>query len=98
MPRVSAGHLDVVLERLADYTENREVIRQKVLGALLYPIVLTVMCFAIVSILLVFVGWKRSRRGCPLTSNLDDNQRVAHAHEHRRLRQVVRTSRTRFIR
>ncbi len=29
--------------------------RQKVLGALLYPIVLTVMCFAIVSILLVFV-------------------------------------------
>src|SRR3954469_12749567 len=29
-----AGHLDEVLERLADYTENREVIRQKVLGAL----------------------------------------------------------------
>jgi general secretion pathway protein F len=44
-----------VLERLADYTENREVMRQKVLGALLYPIVLTVVCFAIVSILLVFV-------------------------------------------
>ena len=36
-----AGHLDEVLERLADYTENREVIRQKVLGAMLYPIVLT---------------------------------------------------------
>jgi general secretion pathway protein F len=50
-----AGHLDEVLERLADYTEGREVIRQKVLGALLYPIVLTVMCFAIISILLVFV-------------------------------------------
>jgi general secretion pathway protein F len=50
-----AGHLDEVLERLADYTESREVIRQKVLGALLYPIVLTVMCFAIISILLVFV-------------------------------------------
>jgi general secretion pathway protein F len=50
-----AGHLDEVLERLADYTENREVIRQKVLGALLYPVVLTVMCFTIVSILLVFV-------------------------------------------
>jgi len=50
-----AGHLDEVLERLADYTENREVIRQKVLGALLYPIALTVMCFGIVSILLVFV-------------------------------------------
>jgi general secretion pathway protein F len=50
-----AGHLDAVLERLADYTENREVIRQKVLGALLYPIALTVMCFVIISILLVFV-------------------------------------------
>jgi len=50
-----SGHLDGVLERLADYTESREQIRQKVLAALLYPIVLTVMCFAIVSFLLVFV-------------------------------------------
>ncbi len=50
-----AGHLDNVLERLADYTESREEIRQKVLAALLYPIVLTVMCFVIVSFLLVFV-------------------------------------------
>jgi general secretion pathway protein F len=50
-----AGHLDNVLERLADYTESREQLRQKVLAALLYPIVLTVMCFAIVSGLLVFV-------------------------------------------
>jgi general secretion pathway protein F len=41
-----AGHLDNVLERLADYTESREQIRQKVL---------TVMCFGIVSLLLVFV-------------------------------------------
>src|SRR5215469_16271675 len=50
-----SGHLDLVLERLADYTESREEIRQKVLGALLYPIVLTVMCSAIVSGLLVYV-------------------------------------------
>ena len=50
-----SGHLDSVLERLADYTESREQMRQKVLGAMLYPIVLTVMCFAIVSALLVFV-------------------------------------------
>jgi general secretion pathway protein F len=50
-----AGHLDEILERLADYTENREVIRQKVLGAMLYPIALTVMCFGIVSLLLVYV-------------------------------------------
>ena len=50
-----SGHLDTILERLADYTENREVIRQKVLGAMLYPIVLTIMCFGIVSGLLVYV-------------------------------------------
>jgi len=50
-----SGRLDAVLERLADYTENRQVIRQKVSNALVYPIALTVMCFSIVSILLVFV-------------------------------------------
>ncbi|MEP7312809.1 MAG: type II secretion system inner membrane protein GspF [Pseudomonadota bacterium] len=50
-----SGRLDNVLERLADYTESREEMRQKILGALLYPIVLTVMCFSIVSILLVYV-------------------------------------------
>jgi general secretion pathway protein F len=50
-----SGHLDNVLERLADYTESREQMAQKVLGALLYPIVLTVMCFAIVSVLLTYV-------------------------------------------
>jgi general secretion pathway protein F len=50
-----SGHLDAVLERLAEYTETREQMRQKVLGAMLYPIVLTVMCFTIVSILLTYV-------------------------------------------
>src|SRR6516165_11914385 len=46
-----SGHLDTVLERLADYTEGREALRQKVMGAMLYPLVLTVMSFTIVSIL-----------------------------------------------
>ena len=50
-----SGHLDAVLERLADYTESREQMRQKVMGAMLYPIVLTIMCTAIVSILLTYV-------------------------------------------
>jgi general secretion pathway protein F len=50
-----SGHLDAVLERLADYTESREQMRQQIMGAMLYPIVLTVMCFAIVSILLTYV-------------------------------------------
>jgi general secretion pathway protein F len=50
-----AGHLDAVLERLAEYTENREVMRQKVLGALLYPIVLSVICLCVVAGLMVYV-------------------------------------------
>ncbi|HEY6482311.1 MAG TPA: type II secretion system inner membrane protein GspF [Steroidobacteraceae bacterium] len=50
-----SGKLDSILERLAEYTESREVIRQKVLAAMLYPIVLSVMCFAIVSGLMVYV-------------------------------------------
>ena len=50
-----SGRLDQVLERLADYTEGRDQLRQKVLAALLYPIVLTVLCFGIVSALLVYV-------------------------------------------
>ncbi len=50
-----SGHLDSILERLADYTESREQMRQKVLGALMYPIVLSVMCSGIVTGLLVFV-------------------------------------------
>jgi general secretion pathway protein F len=51
----SSGHLDTVLERLADYTEGREQTRQKVLGAMLYPIVLTLLCSGIVSFLLAYV-------------------------------------------
>jgi general secretion pathway protein F len=50
-----SGKLDSILERLADYTESREEMRQKVLAAMLYPIVLSVMCFAIVSGLMVYV-------------------------------------------
>ena len=50
-----AGHLDAVLERLADYTESRDELRQKIMGALLYPIVLSIMCLGIVSGLLVYV-------------------------------------------
>jgi general secretion pathway protein F len=50
-----SGHLDAVLERLADYTESRDILRQRIMGALLYPIVLSIMCLGIVSGLLVYV-------------------------------------------
>ncbi len=51
----SSGRLDGILERLADYTENREVTRQKVVGALLYPIVLSFVCLMIVIGMMVYV-------------------------------------------
>ena len=50
-----SGRLDTVLERLADYTERRDQLRQRVLGALLYPIVLTAMCVVVVAGLLTYV-------------------------------------------
>ena len=50
-----SGHLDAVLERLSEYTESREQMRQNLVGAMLYPLVLTIMCFTIVSILLTYV-------------------------------------------
>ncbi len=50
-----SGHLDSVLERLADYTESRDQLKQRIVGALLYPIVLSVMCLGIVSGLLIYV-------------------------------------------
>ncbi|MBF0218727.1 MAG: type II secretion system inner membrane protein GspF [Gammaproteobacteria bacterium] len=50
-----SGHLDLVLERLADYTEKRQIMRQKLQMALFYPIILTIMALAVTTALLVYV-------------------------------------------
>lgn len=50
-----SGHLDTVLERLSDYTESREQLRSRTLNAMLYPVLLFVVCTGIVSLLLAFV-------------------------------------------
>jgi len=50
-----SGHLDTVLERLADYTENRQELRQKINNAMIYPVVLTILAIGIVSLMLVYV-------------------------------------------
>ena len=50
-----SGHLDAVLERLTDYTENRQQLQSRTLGALLYPVLLFVVCVAIIAFLLVTV-------------------------------------------
>ena len=50
-----SGHLDSVLERMADFTENRQVLQQKITNAMIYPVLLTVVCLGIVGLLLGFV-------------------------------------------
>ncbi|WP_108649058.1 type II secretion system inner membrane protein GspF [Dongshaea marina] len=50
-----SGHLDKVLNRLADYTEQRQHMGGKVLQALVYPIVLTIVAIGVVAILLTAV-------------------------------------------
>ncbi len=49
------GHLDIVLERLADYTEGKQRLQNKIKMALLYPVILIVMAIIIVSFLLAYV-------------------------------------------
>jgi general secretion pathway protein F len=50
-----SGHLEVVLERLADYTETRQQISQKMSQALIYPVLLTLVAVAVVVGLLTYV-------------------------------------------
>ncbi|WP_163133983.1 type II secretion system inner membrane protein GspF [Agarivorans sp. Alg241-V36] len=50
-----SGHLDKVLDRLADYTEQRQAMRMKTMQALIYPAVLTFVCLGVIAILLVSV-------------------------------------------
>ena len=50
-----SGHLDLILDQLADYTENRFTMQKKVQGAMIYPIILMLMSFAIVMGLMTYV-------------------------------------------
>lgn len=50
-----SGHLDAVLDRLADYTETRQTIKQKTMIALIYPILVTTVAILVVSALLAYV-------------------------------------------
>lgn len=49
------GNLAVVLDRLADYVENRQELQQRVSIALIYPVILTVVSILIVTGLLTYV-------------------------------------------
>lgn len=50
-----SGHLDAVLTRLADYAENKQRTQSQITQALVYPILMTVVCLAVVVMLLTTV-------------------------------------------
>jgi general secretion pathway protein F len=50
-----SGHLDIVLQRLADYTEQQAQMRQKIQNALIYPALMIIVSIGIVGFLLEYV-------------------------------------------
>lgn len=50
-----SGHLDKVLNRLADYTEQRQQMRSQLMQALIYPVIMTIVAVGVIAILLTAV-------------------------------------------
>ena len=50
-----SGHLEAVLGRLADYTESRQALSQKMGLALIYPVLMIVVAVLVVVVLLAYV-------------------------------------------
>ena len=50
-----SGHLNIVLERLADHDEKQQQMLQKIKLALFYPSMLTVISFTVVALLMTYV-------------------------------------------
>ena len=59
-----SGKLAEVLDRLADFTENREGLRQRVQLAFIYPALVTIVAVGVISLLLIYVV-PRSRACSP---------------------------------
>lgn len=51
----TSGALDVVLNRLADFTESQAELRSKLVGTMVYPAIMVVMSGVVVGMLFVFV-------------------------------------------
>jgi type II secretory pathway component PulF len=51
----TAGNLDVTMRRLAEYLDRSSEIRDKLVGAVAYPLMLVTMCGAVTLFLMIFV-------------------------------------------
>lgn len=51
----SSGSLEIVMDRLADYTENQMALKSKLTGAMTYPAIMMIFAIVIVGLLLIFV-------------------------------------------
>lgn len=71
-----SGKLDQVLDQLADYTEKQHYIRQKIRQALIYPAMMLIVSFSIVTFLLIYVVPKiinvfdQTNQTLPLTTEI----------------------------
>lgn len=51
----ASGSLDIVLERLADFGEKQETLKGKLTAALVYPIVMALICVGVLFILITYI-------------------------------------------
>lgn len=72
----NTGYLGAVLERLAEYTESSQVIKQKIQMAMIYPIVLFCVSVTVITCLMIFVVpdlislFEHSKRELPLLTRI----------------------------
>lgn len=65
----TSGALDIVLSRLADFTEAQAELRSKLIGSMVYPIIMMVMAVGVVAMLFTVV--------IPRVSKIFESQKVA---------------------
>lgn len=65
----SSGALDVVLSRLADFTESQAELRSKLIGSMVYPVLMMFMAMGVVAMLFIVV--------IPRISNIFKSQKIA---------------------
>ncbi|RMH22511.1 MAG: type II secretion system protein GspF [Gammaproteobacteria bacterium] len=51
----ASGKLAIVLERLADYVEEKQALQQKMIQAMIYPVILTLVALGVISLLMLYV-------------------------------------------